>query len=99
MAVKKNPEEDPAERAAAPEVPYDPWEEMVPVTLPRDRTTDETAQYACVNGRKFQVPRGVTVKVPRPVYDILMQAEEAREKSELRKSALHAKYMQASRYL
>lgn len=68
---------------------YDIWKEMVPVTLPRAPKGEQNFQFVCINGRTFQVPRtGKPVDVPRPVWDVLMRAEEAKEFAADRKGEL-----------
>ena len=37
-----------------------------------------TEQYVGFNGKAYRIRRGETVKVPEPVYEILMNSEKAR---------------------
>ena len=57
-------------------------EKMVTVTLPRGRKQQENFVIVSVNGRSWKIMRGVEVKVPRCVAEVLenaqMMAEEAR---------------------
>lgn len=57
-------------------------EKMVTVTLPRGRKQEENFVIVSVNGRSWKIMRGVEVKVPRCVAEVLgnaqMMAEEAR---------------------
>ena len=57
-------------------------EKMVTVTLPRGRKQGENFVIVSVNGRSWKIMRGVEVKVPRCVAEVLenaqMMAEEAR---------------------
>lgn len=62
--------------------PQNPWEERVEITLPKASKTEQNFQFVAVNGRTFQVPKGKTVKVPRPVYEVLMNSRYAEEKAE-----------------
>ena len=62
--------------------PYDPWKDMVSITLPRAGKGEEQSQFVGVNGRYFQVPKGKTQLVPRPVYQVLVSAQHAREEAE-----------------
>lgn len=57
-------------------VPYDPWTDMVRIKIPRDRNIKEDV-LVIVNGRRFVIMRGVDVDVPRPVYEVLRDQEEA----------------------
>lgn len=45
-----------------------------------DRATGDEANFerVGVNGKMYQVPRGKTVMVPRPVYDVLRRSASAR---------------------
>lgn len=63
---------------AAAEV-ADPWKEMRTVRLRRAVGTEPKSVYVAVNGRAYNVPRGKSVEVPMPIYDVLMRQEEAME--------------------
>lgn len=55
---------------------YDPWTDMVEITLPRHPKNEQNFQFVAVNDRRFQVPRsGKPVSVPRPVYEVLRNSE------------------------
>lgn len=77
----------------APEVktaaPYDPWKDMVSVRLPRGDRNEQNFQFVSVNDRTFQVPKGKEVEVPRPVYEVLVNAQAARDYAEDRRQAIH----------
>lgn len=77
----------------APEVktagPYDPWKDMVNVRLPRGDRNEQNFQFVSVNDRTFQVPKGKDVEVPRPVYEVLANAQAARDYAEDRRQAIH----------
>ena len=53
---------------------------MKTISLPRAGGTQQQSEFVCVNGRTFQVPRGKSVEVPLPVYEVL---ENARRQLEL----------------
>lgn len=55
----------------------DIWKETRPVLLPPAQSNEEKMQFVCVNGRRFQVPKGKTVMVPLPVYEALREAQRA----------------------
>lgn len=68
---------------------YDIWQDMVEITLPRHPKNEQNFQFVAVNDRRFQVPRsGKPVKVPRPVYEVLRNAEELRDYAADRKEQL-----------
>ena len=52
---------------------------MKTITLPRAGGTEQQAEFVCVNGRTFQVPRGKAVEVPAPVYEVLENARRQLE--------------------
>ena len=52
------------------------WEDIREVFLPYAMGDDEQWVLVAVNGRKYQVPRGVPVKVPLPLYERLMIMQE-----------------------
>lgn len=55
---------------------------MVKIKLPVDRTDkNNTHQYVCVNGKRFQIERGKTVEVPDYVEEVLRHSEEAADRA------------------
>lgn len=54
--------------------PKDPMNELVTVTLPRATGKEENFVFVGLNGKGYTIMRGVSVRVPRPVYDILAEA-------------------------
>lgn len=73
-------------------VEYDPWKDMVEITLPRHPKNEQNFQFVAVNDRRFQVPRsGKPVSVPRPVYEVLRNAEILRDYAADRKGELEDK--------
>ncbi len=58
------------------------WNEMVEVRLPKAPKTEQNFQFVGVNGKTFQVPRGKSVKVPKPVAQVLANAEAAKTAAE-----------------
>ena len=68
---------------------YDPWQDMVEITLPRHPKNEQNFQFVAVNDRRFQVPcTGESVAVPRPVYEVLCSARELKAYAERRKEEL-----------
>ena len=53
----------------------DPWKETVKVNLPRVKGK-ENYVHVGVNGRFFQIQRGVRVEVPMPVFEVLKNSED-----------------------
>lgn len=63
-----------------PQVEKDPWKETVKIKLPRVKGKEECAHVG-VNGRFFQIQRGVSVDVPMPVYEVLQNSEDMESKA------------------
>lgn len=55
------------------------FEEKKQITLPRAGGTQQQSEFVCINGRTFQIPRGKTVDVPLPVYEVLRNAQKQME--------------------
>ena len=64
------------------------WDEMVEVRLPKAPKTEQNFQFVGVNGKTFQVPRGKSVKVPKPVAQVLAYPEAAKNAAEEYESEL-----------
>jgi hypothetical protein len=70
-------------------IEYDPWKDMVDIVLPRSPKGEQNFQFVAVNDRRFQVPRnGKPVSVPRPVYEVLIHAQENADYAADRKGEL-----------
>ena len=59
----------------------DPMREMVPVHLPKI-PGEHTTVFVGINGRSWQIPRGKTVEVPKPVADMLKERDRRQEEAE-----------------
>lgn len=57
---------------------YDPWEE-VEYKLPRLPGSKNSDVFVRVNDRKYQIKRGVKVKIPRCVAEVLWNSEKQDE--------------------
>lgn len=53
-----------------------PWEEMEQVFIPMRTRTEQPTKLVKVNMRTFRVPKGKSVWVPRPVAEVIRNAEE-----------------------
>ena len=66
----------PAEPVAPAKV--DPWDEMVPIVVPRKPKGEDQQFYVCVNDRRWMVPaNGKLQQLPRPVAEILQESIQA----------------------
>jgi|GEM_PF-1995594 len=63
---------------------YDPWEDKVPVMLFEDGDQYTGDVFVAVNGRTFQIQRGVEVLVPRCVKEVLDNANRTQKETTAR---------------
>ena len=56
-----------------------PMQEIVDVFLPYV-SGEEPMAYAGLNGKAWNIPRGSTQKIPKPVANILYESERAKRK-------------------
>ena len=61
----------------------DPWEQMVEIRVPKTADGSSNHIIASVNGRVFKVMKGVNVKVPAPIAEVIEHSFEAEEAAEL----------------
>lgn len=54
--------------------PSNPMEELIPVTLPRATGNEQNFELVSLNGKTWQIMKGVTVQIPLPVYEVLMES-------------------------
>lgn len=54
--------------------------DLISVTLPRASGREENFVFVGLNGKGYTIQRGVTVRVPRPVYDILAESRRQQER-------------------
>ena len=54
--------------------------DYVSVTLPRATGKEEDFVFVGLNGKGWTIRRGVTVQVPRPVYDILTESQRQQQR-------------------
>lgn len=59
---------------------YDPMKDMVTLTLPRATGNEQNFVLAALNGKVWKIMKGVTVQVPRPVYDIFAESLRMEER-------------------
>ena len=49
--------------------------DYVSVTLPRATGKEEDSLFVGLNGKGYTIRRGVSVRVPRPVYEIMAESQ------------------------
>lgn len=67
------------ETAPVETAPVNPMEVMVEVFIDRVAGEDPNA-YVGLNGKRYLIPKGKYVKIPKPVANILRASQEARMK-------------------
>lgn len=65
------------EAAPKAEQKTNPWAEMKEVYIVVKTRSEQPTEYFSVNGRKFFVPKGVVTRVPKPIYDLIQNREDA----------------------
>lgn len=60
----------------------DPWQTMVTVKLQKAPHGQENFRFVSVNGRNFKIQKGVEVKVPLPVAEVLKNSYEAMDQAD-----------------
>lgn len=63
-----------------PKVPYNPMKDLVTVTLPRATGKEEDTVFVGLNGKGYTIKRGIPVRVPRPIYNILVESRRQQER-------------------
>ena len=56
--------------------------DYVSVTLPRATGREEDFVFVGLNGKGWTIRRGVTVQIPRPVYEILAESRRQEQRRE-----------------
>ncbi len=54
--------------------------DYVTVTLPRATGMEEEILFVGLNGKGYTIRRGIPVQVPRPVFDILTEAQRQEQR-------------------
>jgi len=54
--------------------------DYVTVTLPRATGKEEELVFVGLNGKGYTIRRGVPVRVPRPVFDILNESQRQQQR-------------------
>lgn len=68
---------------------YDPMKEMITDIIPYAPAGEQQNMYVGMNGKTYNIPRGKSVELPMPVWEIIKRALAAERKveEELRKNA------------
>lgn len=77
----------------------DIWKEMVEVEIRSEGYGEAKTQVVCVNGRNFFVPKDRRVKVPRPVYNVIMRCKKQKRQNERDAEAFERKNAAKRQYV
>ena len=86
------------EKEIIPEAPTDRMKEKVTVTLPRATGKEEDTVFVSLNGKGYNIKRGVPVQVPRPIADILRERERQVDRPLADKDRLRAEAGKNARF-
>jgi len=81
------------------EKPVDAMTVMETVYLPRPTGKEENYVFVGLNGKGYTIMKGMPVKVPKPVADILNESLRNEQKADRWDEEQQAKLGQANRYL
>ncbi len=56
--------------------------DYVSITLPRATGKEEDSVFVGLNGKGYTIRRGVSVQVPRPVYEILAESQRQEQRQQ-----------------
>ena len=56
--------------------------DSVTITLPRATGKEEDLVFVGLNGKGYTIRRGVAVRLPRPVYEILAEAQRQEQRQQ-----------------
>ena len=73
-----------------------PMLEMVSIHIPKASGEDRTV-FVGLNGRGWNIPRGMTVEVPKPVADVFYAAQDNATKADEYSEAKHMQEMQGAK--
>lgn len=59
---------------------YNPTKDMISIMLPRATGNEDNFVLVGLNGKLWKIKRGQTVRVPRPIYDILCESERMEDR-------------------
>lgn len=79
MATKKKAATPPEVTEELKQAPADPWAKTVEIKLPKGAQGEPNYITAGVNGRVFKIQKGVAVKVPAPIAEVIRHSFEARD--------------------
>ena len=60
----------------------DPWKEEVEIKLPKATNGEPNYVIASVNGRAFKIQRGIKVKVPAPIAEVIEHSFLAQDEAD-----------------
>ena len=97
MAKDNDTPKDSAAQEQEPVPPQPSPYDLVPIRLFKDNGKYKDDVFVAVNGRTFQIKRGMTVMVPRYVAKVLEQSQYQDEQTAQMLSELEAEFLQKSK--
>lgn len=85
-----------AEETNTAPVPLSSWEDKVRIHLFKDDGKYNGDMFVAVNGRSFQIQRGIDVDVPRCVAEVIEQSEKQDHAASMLMEKLEREYEQAT---
>lgn len=71
-----------SEKQKKTENAMDIWKVMREIEIRSEGYGEAKTQVVCVNGRNFFVPKDRRVKVPLPVYNVIMRSKKQKEQND-----------------
>ena len=65
------------ETVVTQEKKVNPWQDMRETMIHAKTRSEQPTEYFNVNGHKFRVPKGVVTRVPKPIYDLIQNRNDA----------------------
>ena len=82
---EQEPETKEQKNERQPKKPYDPWQDMKEILVPKKKNGDQESIYCAVNGRSYLVPcTGRPQKVPAPIYEVLINSQLLQDEADER---------------
>lgn len=54
-----------------------PWQDMRETMIQAKTRTEQPTEYFNVNGHKYRIPKGVVTRVPKPIFDLIKNRNDA----------------------
>lgn len=65
------------ENVVTEEKKVNPWQDMRETMIQAKTRTEQPTEYFNVNGHKYRIPKGVVTRVPKPIFDLIKNRNDA----------------------